>query len=281
VVGLFGLRQMRRWVIQPVSALREAAVRIGGGDFSWRVQASSGDELGQLAGEVNQMAASIARMQGELVEHERREVAGHALRCIVHNIRSPLTGIRWLAEAISMRKDVDSATVAEQNRIVVTVDHVLEWLQGFRDSLAATSLHLEDVDVLDMVTSAATRCGGAVIERGGRVNVSTSGDPRRVRVERVPFEAAISSLVCQTARIDGGALDVHVEVGRPVGRPGHWHIIVEASGPEPSLSAALAGSVSASGEYAMADRVIRLHGGSLEQVADSPSRLRTVILMPG
>jgi methyl-accepting chemotaxis protein len=134
-VGLLGLRLVRRWVLLPVAQLRESAVELGRGDLSHRARVSSRDELGSLATEVNEMASNIVRMQSELVEQERRQVAAQALRCIVHNIRSPLTGVRWLAEAITMRHDVDAETVSEQGRIMQAVDGILSWLQGFRESL--------------------------------------------------------------------------------------------------------------------------------------------------
>jgi len=88
-LALLGLRLVKRWVSRPVAALREAAIAIGQGIFAHRVPVASRDELGLLAGEVNHMAATVVTMQDRLIEQERRLVAGQALRCVVHNIRSP------------------------------------------------------------------------------------------------------------------------------------------------------------------------------------------------
>jgi len=134
-LGFLGLRLARRWVIQPIASLRDAASELGRGNLLYRIRTSSRDELGDLANEVNAMASSIVAMQGQLVEQERRQVAGQVLRCVVHNIRSPLTGIRWLAEAIGMRDDIDTETARRQGRIVEIVDRVLAWLQRFRESM--------------------------------------------------------------------------------------------------------------------------------------------------
>lgn len=134
-LGFLGLRLARRWVIQPIASLRDAASELGRGNLLYRIRASSRDELGELANDVNDMASSIVAMQAQLVEQERRLVAGQVLRCVVHNIRSPLTGIRWLAEAIGMRDDIDVETARRQGRIVEIVDRVLAWLQRFRESM--------------------------------------------------------------------------------------------------------------------------------------------------
>lgn len=134
-VGVLGLRLVRRWVMQPVARLRQAALELGRGHLGFRAEVASRDELGELAGEVNSMASSIIQMQSELLQQERRRVAAQALRCIVHNIRSPLTGVRWLAEAVSLRNDVDAETAREQGLIMQAVDEIMSWIQGFRVSL--------------------------------------------------------------------------------------------------------------------------------------------------
>lgn len=138
-LGLLGLRLVRRWVMRPLAGLRAAAVELGRGNLRQRAEVSGRDELGDLATEINTMAASITDMQDRLLEQERRQVAAQALRCIVHNVRSPLTGIRWLAEAVSMRPDVNAQTLSEQSRIMQAVDEILSWLQEFRASLEQAS----------------------------------------------------------------------------------------------------------------------------------------------
>jgi HAMP domain-containing protein len=57
----------RRWVFRPVRSLREAALRIGKGEFAHRVPVVSRDELGLLSGEGNRMAELVASMQSEAV----------------------------------------------------------------------------------------------------------------------------------------------------------------------------------------------------------------------
>lgn len=279
-IGLFGLRQVRRWVVRPVAALRDAAIQIGVGNYAWRVRTTADDELGQLAGEVNLMAEEILRMQGQLVEQERRAVANQALRCILHNIRSPLTGIRWLAEAISMRGDVDEATVADQNRIVETVDRILDWLQQFRDSLAATSLRLADVELAETVEAGVNRCRKLAEDHGATLAIACERDPKHIHVDRTQFESALAGLLASCIRRCPAHSTVRVRAGRPTAA-GFWNVVIETSESAPGDASDLTAPSEQTGDFAMADRVVRLHGGRIEQRHRADGRHQTSIMMPG
>ncbi len=66
-------RGITRGVLEDVSALTDAAGRIGRGDFDHRVPVRGKDELASLAGSFNAMAESLRRQRAELVEKERLE----------------------------------------------------------------------------------------------------------------------------------------------------------------------------------------------------------------
>ncbi|HXJ85017.1 MAG TPA: adenylate/guanylate cyclase domain-containing protein [Candidatus Methylomirabilis sp.] len=57
---------MRHVVVRPVYELVRLARRIGEGDFQTRAPATSGDELGELGGALNDMTAHLSRAQQEL-----------------------------------------------------------------------------------------------------------------------------------------------------------------------------------------------------------------------
>lgn len=60
-------------VLKEVTALRDAAQRFGQGDLDHRIPVEGKDEIGTVAGALNEMAANLKRQQGELVEKERLE----------------------------------------------------------------------------------------------------------------------------------------------------------------------------------------------------------------
>lgn len=285
-LAFLGLRLVRRWVSRPVADLREAAVEIGRGNFAHRVPVASRDELGLLAGEVNHMAATVVAMQDRIVQQERRLVAGQALRCVVHNIRSPLTGIRWLAEAIAMRKDVNTQSRDLQNRIVGIVDDTLAWLQSFRDSLAAASLQVRPVSIAAVFRELTASVGDLARERRTAVEQDTSA-AYEVCIDlgqaRPALEALLRcALTCCTC---GQTVRLSAEKEKSPKRL--WRLIISCGegplgAPDNTQTAARGQSrldQLQRGDLKMAERAIQMHGGQLE-VRGDPSRCRFVVTLP-
>ncbi len=84
-----------RGILRPVAAAGAAARRIAGGDLAARVPAGGSDELGQLAVELNRMAASLEGTVARLEAahgHNRQFVAD-----VAHELRTPLAAL--VAEA--------------------------------------------------------------------------------------------------------------------------------------------------------------------------------------
>ena len=72
-----GIVLARRMLI-PITALRRGARRLGAGDFSHRIDVSTGDELEELAGQFNSMAGQLAETYSGLeskVEERTRDLA--------------------------------------------------------------------------------------------------------------------------------------------------------------------------------------------------------------
>jgi len=111
ILALFTIRR----IVRPIEALATSAQAIGDGDFSQRVEVSSRDEVGQLAGSFNKMAEDLARtttsidnLNKEITERKRVEeelmektrklaVASQAksqfLASMSHELRAPLNAI--------------------------------------------------------------------------------------------------------------------------------------------------------------------------------------------
>ncbi len=136
-----GVTLIRRWVLTPVAALREATARIGKGEYTYRIPLSgeiANDELLRLSTEVNQMAGMVKTMQDDRVEREKLAALGEMVRRLAHNLRNPLGGIRSLAELTigELPAQGQGADLREnQTRIITTVDRFEKWLT---DLLTAT-----------------------------------------------------------------------------------------------------------------------------------------------
>jgi len=80
-----------RHMLHPLAALRAGAVRYGQGDFSQPIVPRNRDELGDLAEEINGMAARL---------HHMLDAKRQLLLAISHELRSPLARARMNAELI-------------------------------------------------------------------------------------------------------------------------------------------------------------------------------------
>jgi signal transduction histidine kinase len=130
-----GLISVRSWVIEPVRELRRATSQFSLGNASFRARPRRRDELGRLAEEMNRMSDAINAMQAEMISRERLAAAGTLMQYVTHNIRTPLLGIRWLAEVLPVQ-ETDIEAVHCRHEIMDHVDRLDQWLKGFQDSLA-------------------------------------------------------------------------------------------------------------------------------------------------
>lgn len=67
-------------VVAPLAVIRAGTVRIGGGDLAHRIDLQQQDEIGQLAGDFNQMVSQLQRRSDELTEKTAAltaEIADH------------------------------------------------------------------------------------------------------------------------------------------------------------------------------------------------------------
>ena len=92
-----------RQILLPLESMRKAVEEMRGGNLAQRVEVKSRDEIGELAGAFNDMAANLAR-----VEQARRDMVGD----VAHELRTPLTNIRCQLEAVQ-----DGLTAANHRRL--------------------------------------------------------------------------------------------------------------------------------------------------------------------
>lgn len=122
-VGFYLLRSISR----PVAALRAHAARIGSGNLDARIAMPGNDELADLAGSLDQMAADLGRHQTELIEAHRLASIGQVASGVAHEINNPLgivLGYVTLLRRESVFADRDELRIIEdevrQSLLIVT-----------------------------------------------------------------------------------------------------------------------------------------------------------------
>ncbi len=98
VVGVWGARAISRRVLGDIDALRQGLDAIGEGARTIEIATQGGDELALLARDIEAVALRLSAEESSRVRLEgaRREL----LAAISHDVRTPITSLRLLSEAL-------------------------------------------------------------------------------------------------------------------------------------------------------------------------------------
>jgi len=133
-------RRVRR-LLRPLDDIRAGALRFGAGDFAQPIavaQPQRPDELGELAGTINTMAADIQQML---------DAKRSLLLAISHELRSPLTRARLNTELLPETEELQASREALLRDLALMRDLVTDLLESERLSARHAALHCEPVDL--------------------------------------------------------------------------------------------------------------------------------------
>jgi len=148
-------RRVRR-LLRPLDDIRAGALRFGAGDFSQPIAVPHRhhpDELGELAGTINTMAADIQQML---------DAKRSLLLAISHELRSPLTRARLNTELLPETEELQASREALLRDLALMRDLVTDLLESERLSARHAALHCEAVDLQALVQEVVDSLGQPV-----------------------------------------------------------------------------------------------------------------------
>jgi len=182
---------LARWSMSGVERVTQTAVRIGKGDLSLRVPLSNeGREIKNLACAFNEMLERIEALVRELKE---------VINNVAHDLRSPITCIRGLAEsALLDRKDLKAyrqmagAVIEESDRLVEMINTMLEIAQAESGVLEITrSL----VDVRQIIKDAQELFLPVAEDKLVRLDVSLPSEPLTVLGDVARLQRVVANIL--------------------------------------------------------------------------------------
>ena len=175
-----------RHMLHPLVALRAGAVRYGQGDFSQPIVPRNRDELGDLAEQINGMAARL---------HHMLDAKRQLLLAISHELRSPLARARLNAELIDESAE-RSALLRDLGEMRDLITDLLE-SERLADVQAGghAALHTESTALSDIVHAQCDAQAAA-----GEVTLQLAGDLAPLLLDRTRMRLLVRNLVDNALR---------------------------------------------------------------------------------
>jgi signal transduction histidine kinase len=188
---------------QSLSLLQKGAQRIARGDFSARVHLTEVDELSDVAEAFNRMGDELQKSfarQKEL-EQARRDL----IAAVSHDLRTPLTSIRAMTEALADRVVTEPATV---QRYYGTIRSQIENLSGLINDLFELSqletgqiqLAVEAVNLNDLLSDVVESMQAQAGAKGISLKAIFSEDLPIIKGELNKIQRVIYNLVQNAIR---------------------------------------------------------------------------------
>jgi signal transduction histidine kinase len=116
-----------------VAELTGAMAVVGGGDLDHPIQATSRDEIGDLARALARMTAQLRESRQQLVQAEKLASIGEMSAAVAHGLRNPLASLRAAAQLVRRHPASPSATehldaiIDEVDRLDRRISHLLSF----------------------------------------------------------------------------------------------------------------------------------------------------------
>ena len=278
---------LTRYLTAPVLRLREASQQLALGNFSTRAAAGMEhrrDELGSLVRDFNTMAARIE----ELVSRQRQLIYD-----ISHELRSPLARLNVALDLGRQRKGDDPAFDHMEQDIECLNDMIERLLTVARLDTSATPIAMAQVDLTELVSQIVSAADFELQRRNGAVRWSSNGECL-VRGNAELLHSAIENVIRNAVRYTGLGNAVEVQLESTDTTPGFVRLLVRDYGQgvpdselvnifQPFYRVADDRNRASGGTglgLAIADRVVRIHGGTIKARNASPHGLELEILLP-
>lgn len=183
-----------RRLLRPLDDIGAGARRFGTGDFAQPIPVRRHDELGDLASDVNAMAANI---------HQMLEAKRTLLLAISHELRSPITRARLNTELLDEEGDTGMRRSALLRDLQEMAGLVNDLLESERLGAGHAALHREPTDpaalAREVVEAMAYSHPGAAIE----LDVATGLPP--LSLDRTRMRLLLRNLLDNALRHSAGA----------------------------------------------------------------------------
>lgn len=260
-----------RHLNRPLKELQQAAVKVGVGDFSTKLEEHGSTEVIEVTRAFNQMSRGIAALEND----RRLLMAG-----VSHDLRTPLTRIRLATEMMSAEEDyLREGIICDIEDMNAIIDQFIEYLRHHkREELA-----LEDLNaiVAEVVHSEQ--------KHQRTITLKENSSLQNVPLSMVAIKRVVTNMIENAIRYSDG--DIEVETALSSDKK-YAMVLVNDHGPgipeseletvfEPFKQGDAARGSEGSGlGLAIIKRIIDMHGGKVKLVNRPEGGLSAEVYLP-
>ena len=210
-------------MVEPVLKINETVKLIADGNFEKRVPITSGDEIGQLAENLNQMAENLEQHD----KNQRDFIAN-----ISHDLRSPLTSIRGFLEAIldgtvpeEKRNHYLNIVLEETQRLSKLTNDIVLLNEAQSDKM---TVDLCDFDINELIKNVVQRFEPRLLEKEIDLSLTFEKEKSYVLADPDKIGRVVQNLVDNAIKFtqQNGKIEIETEHGED----DFLHIMVRDSG---------------------------------------------------
>lgn len=279
---------LTRYLATPILRLQQMSRQLTAGDLSVRAGpdlAQRGDQIGELVRDFNAMASKI----DELISRQRQLISD-----VSHELRSPLARLNVALDLGRERKGNDPAFDQMESDISLLDEMIGRLLTIAKLDIAASQVPMTDVDLAEIVSHIVRDAEFELRASNGEVHLTSSGECI-VHGSAELLRSAIENVVRNAVRYTEPGTSVEIRM-QCENQPGNRivRLSVRDHGPgvpeselrnifQPFHRVASARDRQSGGVglgLAIADRVVRIHGGSICAENAAPHGLKIEIVLP-
>ena len=157
-LGMIGTAFLARRIISPLKKLVEGTVRISRGDFSHRIEITSGDEIGDLARSFNDMSHDLLKTREQMEEANRKLIQAEKLASIgrlsatiAHEIRNPLTSVKLNIQKVAQNEHLDEVEREHLNITQEGIGQIERFIKELLNFTRVADLNVERFSIIQIL----------------------------------------------------------------------------------------------------------------------------------